>query len=83
MKIKVIACTAWLAYCAVYIYLIRDIGRAIGYNVKSVVTEDFFTPWNLVIDTLKFDFTTIAILTIILVLLTVICYNIVLNKTKK
>lgn len=83
MKIKVIAFTAWLAYCAVYIYLIRDIGRTIGYNVKSVVTEDFFTPWNLVIDTLKFDFTTISILTIILVLLTVICYNIVVNKTKK
>lgn len=83
MTKKIIASVIWVLYSCFYIYIFGDIGRATGSSIKNAVSDDVWIPWDLTIKSLKTDYTGLAILTVILVLLTVICYNIVVNKTKK
>lgn len=83
MTKKIIASFVWILYSCCYIYIFRDIGRATMYKLQRLLSDDSWMSWEKATASLKDDYTGLAILTIILVLLTVICYNIVVNKTKK
>lgn len=80
MTKKIIASIVWVLYSCFYIYIFGDIGRATCSSIKNAVSDDFWIPWELTIKAIKTDYTGLAILTVILVLLTVICYNIVVKK---
>lgn len=81
MKKKIIALVVWILITIAYVLNIRDTGRAMASNIEYVSTKAGFM-WNSLGEMFQFDFTVVAVTTVIYVVVTVICYHIVFRGKK-
>ena len=71
---RIIILCSWLLTSTIYVWLLSDIGRSLGAKIKLIHDGNTVSLSN-VVESYKFNFGAIAVLTIIYFVITIMCYH--------